>query len=69
MTPANLARARHGRTEIQVADDPPSLRLVPPEGEGDNVARLGVAMESDAARAKRRLPKHVYLPTPAMKTY
>lgn len=58
MTPPSLAAPVLGRTGVQVADRPPTLRPLPPEDPGDPAP----------ARPQRRLPKHLYYPTPAMKT-
>ena len=55
---SNLAIVGSGRTGIQVADVPPPLRLVP----------TGEKSAAPAPPRKRKLPKNLYFPSPAMAT-
>ena len=48
-----------------MADRPPPLRLVPAEEDGEDG---GGERPANAPLVKRKLPKHLYLPAPTMKT-
>lgn len=61
MTSPNLAAPAVGRTGVAMADRPPPLRLLTPDD--------GHAAGAEPARpAKRKLPRNLYYPSPAMQT-